>query len=997
MPPKRLKTVAATAAVAADSMDALYFRHYTEQVAKHGAQTAILLQVGKFFEMYDSVDVATGCARANVQQIAELCGSCVEPKPTADPTRRRLFWGFPEMSLAKFERLLVAAGYTVVVVVQNKDATGDVTSRTVDHIASPGTFWDAEGGLAVRRNEQVLLGVYVEPYDYNALRQPHWYLATTAFDVMTGRCVSTETDITVIDGKPVLDAVQPFWSVYPPAEVIVWWCSTTAAPPTEAAIAAMFPSTAGGRRVPIHIRVRDPKEDGAKAAATLRTDFLTAIYKPAASLTIHEYLGIEMYPFLPRSLAGLLEFVRDHNPSYLTALHDHQVWTPEDNVLLGNAALEQLAMIPVNSDKFSESLLYWLQRSITAMGRRALRERLLKPIAALKELNARQDRIAALRAPIVRAALEPHLRGMLDLPRLFRRFQLGTGGTDELLQVLTTYEKAAQLFSAARGTVYEPQNIAELLGHCGSLAEIWCVERVRAARAQVGDAVAVGSVHPWRRGVHADLDALEDRWKALETQMLAVRTGWEALLEETDAITWSLKDDAPFTFTTTQRRATMLATAAKRRGQPEITLIKRGTSSVVTLETAATIAASASARSVRAEWRAEVERHWRADWSTWMATAIEEGLLEAQVEAIAQLDAECALAAVSEEFGYVRPVYLESSDASPAGVRLRGLRHPIIERINTATPYISHNLALGSVPPNASDGVDEAASPGTILLYGVNAAGKSSLGKAIGLAVLMAQAGMPVPATAMTLIPYTAVFTRILGNDNLWAGMSSFVVEMTEFRSILRSAGSRTLVIGDELCAGTETASATAIVAAGLQTLSARKTHSFFATHLHELATIPELVANTAIRAYHLTVHPDMSTGHLVYDRKLREGCGSPMYGLEVCRGLDMDTDFLRLAFDLRKRMFEPADAHLSSYNPAVVVRACEICHKTGDGLETHHIVPQAAASPGGMIAAGIHKNTAANLAVLCETCHRDHHAGLLEIIGWVATTGGRQLSTRRR
>jgi DNA mismatch repair protein MutS len=280
-----------------------------------------------------------------------------------------------------------------------------------------------------------------------------------------------------------------------------------------------------------------------------------------------------------------------------------------------------------------------------------------------------------------------------------------------------------------------------------------------------------------------------------------------------------------------------------------------------------------------------------------------------------------------------------------------------------------------------------------ILLYGVNAAGKSSLGKAIGLTVLMAQCGIPVPASEMKLIPYTGLFTRILGNDNLWAGMSSFVVEMTEFRSILRSAGKRTLVIGDELCAGTETASATSIVAAGVQTLASRGCHFFFATHLHELAEIPTIANNMAVRPYHLTVRPDTARGGaLIYDRTLRPGCGSPMYGLEVCRGLDMDREFLALAVDIRRGMFgDDGRPRLSRYNAGVVVSACAVCGGR-DGLETHHIKPQAAANADGFVATGVHKNTGGNLAVLCGVCHDKHHSGVLEIQGWVDTSSGRQL-----
>jgi DNA mismatch repair protein MutS len=282
-----------------------------------------------------------------------------------------------------------------------------------------------------------------------------------------------------------------------------------------------------------------------------------------------------------------------------------------------------------------------------------------------------------------------------------------------------------------------------------------------------------------------------------------------------------------------------------------------------------------------------------------------------------------------------------------------------------------------------------------ILLYGVNAAGKSSLSKAIGLAVLMAQCGLPVAASEMRLAPYTAMFTRILGNDNLWAGMSSFVVEMTEFRSILRSAGPKTLVLGDELCSGTETASAIAIVSAGIQTLVSKRTQFVFATHLHELINMAEVADLAEVRPFHLTVVSDpRAGGKLIYDRKLKAGAGSPMYGLEVCRGLDMDAEFLRRAVDIRRRLENgPEMGKASRYNAAVPVQACNVCG-ANKGLETHHIRPQADANAAGFVAQGAHKNDVGNLVVLCDSCHDRHHRGELTICGWVQTSEGRQLVT---
>jgi DNA mismatch repair protein MutS len=305
-------------------------------------------------------------------------------------------------------------------------------------------------------------------------------------------------------------------------------------------------------------------------------------------------------------------------------------------------------------------------------------------------------------------------------------------------------------------------------------------------------------------------------------------------------------------------------------------------------------------------------------------------------------------------------------------IEVTGLRHPIIERMVTV-PYVAHTVALGSSRSDVS-------SESGILLYGMNASGKSSLMKAIGLCTVLAQAGFPVPATSLQLTPFTAIFTRILGNDNLWAGLSSFAVEMTEFREILRHADERSLVLGDELCSGTESLSATALVAAGVETLVQRRAKFVFATHLHELAALPDIAGLKGVRPFHLKVHYDAATDVLVYDRTLAPGSGSAMYGLEVCRALDLPINFLDRAMAIRKGL-SGATAHRSIYSASAVVDVCAVCGST-DRLETHHIVPQA---EGGTHHPG-------NLVCLCATCHDDHHGGRIDIHGWEETSAGRRL-----
>lgn len=152
----------------------------------------------------------------------------------------------------------------------------------------------------------------------------------------------------------------------------------------------------------------------------------------------------------------------------------------------------------------------------------------------------------------------------------------------------------------------------------------------------------------------------------------------------------------------------------------------------------------------------------------------------------------------------------------------------MIEHLNDGIPYVPNDVAL-SCPSSGPHGM---------LLYGVNAVGKSSLGKAVGVSVVMAQAGMFVPCAALDLGPFEQLWTRIGMRDDMGRGRSTFVVEMLELRNVLRSADARTLVIGDELCAGTEAASALSIVGAGIATLCERGSAFVFATHLHQVSGV---------------------------------------------------------------------------------------------------------------------------------------------------------------
>ena len=348
---------------------------------------------------------------------------------------------------------------------------------------------------------------------------------------------------------------------------------------------------------------------------------------------------------------------------------------------------------------------------------------------------------------------------------------------------------------------------------------------------------------------------------------------------------------------------------------------------------------------------------------------------------ITHVDVNLTLARVATDMGYVRPAILQDDDAA---VQIEGLRHPILEAQDRKIPYVQHDVTLGTADSQGW------------LLYGLNASGKSSLMRATGLAVLLAQAGSYVPAGKMILAPFTSLHTRIINTDNLWMGLSSFAVEMSEMRDIFREAGPRSLVLGDELCSGTETTSATALVAAGLKGLLKRGAKFLFATHLHGLVQIPEVIGDGRLKVWHLHVEYDKVRDRLVYHRTLREGSGSSLYGLEVAKAMRIPDDILEDAIRFRKQLAgesELSESVGSAWNSKVIRRKCENCGVSESGsLETHHIRERHTAT-GGRLADGSNVHAAANLVVLCDKCHDEVHGGTLSVGPLIQTSDGPERS----
>jgi len=334
---------------------------------------------------------------------------------------------------------------------------------------------------------------------------------------------------------------------------------------------------------------------------------------------------------------------------------------------------------------------------------------------------------------------------------------------------------------------------------------------------------------------------------------------------------------------------------------------------------------------------------------------------------------------------YIRPIILKNEDSY---IKTKGIRHPLIEKINVDVPYISNDVEIGTKNNKG------------MLLYGLNSVGKSSLLKSLGVNIIMAQSGLYVASKYFEFSPYNDIFTRIPGGDNIFKGQSTFVSEINELRTILKRSNNKSLIIGDELCVGTENISAISLIASGINFLSKKSSSFIFATHIHELCNLEFIKELNNVKIKHMSVSFDIEKDCLVFDRILKEGNGNILYGLEIAKSLDLPSEYLLFAnkirqdyIGLQKNIVEPK---MSSYNNLVYMDICSICGKNCE--EVHHINEQKNANDKNIIEdKQINKNIKHNLLTICSKCHDNIHSDNIKINGYIQTNKGVKLDFEKK
>jgi len=1005
-----------------------YFTLTNKYTAEYGPNTVVLLQVGAFFEVYGqvtSVATATADNSAGVtcsgSRIDDFCLICELAK--ANKTPGIVMAGFRDYGLDKYLKKLQDAGYTAVVYVQ--DGLKNPPVRVLQGIYSPGTFFSTDiaagagaGGSGAALSNNIAC-IWIEKISRTLAAGSGGTLimGMTNIDIYTGRATIFETENKDSHNPTTYDEVERFISSYTPSEVIL--ISNLSTREVEDVI-----HYTNIQAKVIHRVSTTEGVGGGSANSTVKSErctkqiyqmeVLNTFYPDGLAKSLEQ--SFMNYSIATQSLVYLLNFIYEHNPSLVSKIQEPVFENMSERLILANHSLRQLNIIDDAgsgagggggiSSRLS-SVLSLLNHTVTPMGSRAYKYALLHPTfneEQLEEDYAITEYMLSLKDSF--DTLREKLSFMKDIEKLHRHIILRKIIPYHMFCLFHNLRHIRELYSVCSRDLRISSNLSErwkiqddIVGKSTLLLDMFektlNIELCRDITDTLFDTNII------QRGISAELDKLTDEYRYTQKSLEEVQRVLNELIQageqksssggEPDYVKVHETDKMGISLQATKRRTKILEDRIKKlplNGKVISIILDKDTNRTLMFDTTGLTypAASGSNNTIHSQQIYELcakvvsLRAKISDLVSLVYYQFVESLHEyyhdfenmiAFVSAADMIQNRCY---VAKKYRYCRPVVAtaavegEAGAASASFVRATGLRHCLIERINEDECYITNDVSLGG------DGM---------LLYGTNAVGKTSLIRAIGVAVIMAQAGFYVPATSFIYRPYRAIMTRILGNDNLFKGLSTFVVEMSELRVILRMADTNTLVLGDELCSGTEMDSAISIFVAGLQHLYRAGASFIFATHLHEIAAYSEIREMAPrLRLAHMRVFYDKSRDTLVYDRKLQDGAGESMYGLEVCKSLHLPDDFLENANMIRVKYRGVSsktptasildDATPSRYNAAKLRRLCELCEKAR-GTEVHHLQHQESADADNFIG-HIHKNHPANLASVCEDCHREIH-----------------------
>ena len=560
--------------------------------------------------------------------------------------------------------------------------------------------------------------------------------------------------------------------------------------------------------------------------------------------------GCQDLPQSIRAAGGLLSYLQRTQLDDLRHIRGLNTYHTRDHMVLDESTRRNLELTAtLHGGRKKGSLLGVLDRTLTAMGGRLLRQWIHYPLIDKDQIIRRQDAIQELLDDSIgRIDLGSLLDGVYDLERLNGKISMASANAKDIVALRDSLQRLPQIDDLLRDR--ESDLLQTLRINIDLMPDL--VDEI--SRAIVDDPPFIlrdGGII--RDGYNAELDELRSisregkGWIARLEQQEKERTGISAM---------KVKYNKVFGY----------FIEVPRRFSDEMPEDYQRKQTLANAERFITPALKEYEEKVLGAEERQVEIEYELFQQIRKSTAEQGAKIQQTADALAQLDALLSLTDLAHDRQYVRP---KIDDSDP--LVIEGGRHPVVDQMSLQEPFVPNDVCL-DLQENQ-----------LLIITGPNMAGKSTFMRQVALITLMAQMGSFVPAVKAHIGVVDRIFTRVGASDNLAKGESTFMVEMNETANILRHATSKSLIILDEIGRGTSTFDGVSIawsVAEYLHDNQEVAAKTLFATHYHELTEL--CLTRKRIKNFNISVKE--WNDQIIFLRKIVAGGASRSYGIQVGR-----------------------------------------------------------------------------------------------------------------
>ena len=983
-----------------------YLNIYNEYKQKF-AKVAVLICVGTFYEMY-----ALENEGPDVYQFAEDLEIRVTKKNKSNKIVSEgnpITSGFPACSVVKFMEILHSHSYTVVLIDQFKsevdpNSKNKKVPRRVSGVYSPSTYIEA-----VDSKNKYLSTFYIEVNPSLNGNATNFCIGMCATDLSIGDIFYYESyDNTFADGNNAIEEANHFYYYYKPVETVVYLINNTKQDINFNKILSIID-------IPLDKCVfKHTTVDKSFESVNFQNKLLKKVYKNVGLVTPVSYFNLEKFPYSIIAMCLTFDFIFSRNKQLLNDIKFPIYFNENKYLILGNGAQYQLDVVDYSDSRGkNKSLNSIINHCKTCMGKRFLKNRLCAPLTDIDKINKYYEYTDCIINDELYDDSRTHLSNISDIKKLLRKINVNNIHPYQLHNI---YES----FLSAR-TLYEFLNKSKFKQYINDFMNNEDIKQLNKAIKYITKTFDIDKIKTTSLIDIKESFYNKDVNKEIDDLIIKINGGHEYFDKLKSELSNKFKDtkfhikrndrDGYYLSTTRNKGDKILEYIKeyekKNDKEKEKETLKISDNMIIKLSelnilvSASTCKITCSLIGVKNDEMNQlfydldklIKNTFTQDLRNWYSKY--NNIFEKVISFVTEVDFISNNAYISNRYHYCKPEIIiketkkaKVTKAQESFVTSTHMRHPIIER-GIQHEYVPHNVCLDK---NTRGN----------LIYGVNSCGKSSLMKSIGINVVLAQCGMFVSASDFKYYPFKSLYTRITGNDDMRNGYSSFVVELNELRNILKKSNKNTLIIGDEICRGTEYLSANSLVASSILKINDSKAKYIFATHLHELVKLEKIKKLDKLKMFHLSIQNLNSSDELIFNRKLVEGNGEEVYGITIAKHILNDPDFITTAIEFKNEFLKEKDVShklmsdkKSNYNKNIYLDSCYLCGSS-KSLESHHINFQKDfINDKGKISHKnkdknhLIKNSESNIIILCSKCHDDLHNKKISINTIVQTTNG--------